>query len=1195
MEEGFVWKTRDAAEEMLAERRTAMEGMIVLEEGGTYDTTSLPLTSAMPVSEEFDSAVLIRHRLFHGKAGQIRRAFDAAASCVLRALATPRRQQQSASAAAPLPSASASSSAHLLLDDPDLPPVLRDWARLEESRRHTFDRTHHNKEYSKAVAGSAGGGGKKSKPDSSNPAAEPEAAPALSASGSNLAPSSGDSAGINAARPDAMMLMSSPSLPHGLPHNNPLPPTAVVSSSSASGDAAVEGGGGASQQQQQPPPPPPLAAPKFTRNTPASSAAALDFRFNSSRAILCAAGNLVFEALTPPPAPDHPFHLDALSVPQNPNVSSKSSTGTGKSKNPASAASLRATTSGSGLSPLQVNMGAVVVEAQLLSQRTVSVVENAVRRSELRSLYRKTNAEFDRHSAVDEQGFLQIPNPYLLLRQVTNEYDNADAAGQNDGDDEDLQIEKLGVPRRPNYLAKTESWKDAGLPRFLSILSRGAGHAIYHDYHWKSRHGRLADLLHHLPSKYGPHLIVTIEPDVPAFCQEFETAHCCGLVHRPSSALRAVAYRGTPEQRRVLRTRFFRSGDGLEASRWHVMVTSYTDLLQDFLHFSQIPLDSVVLDDGTLWMAAAHGDPNSALGSIWENLFAKNDQQIGLAGTGLTGDGTGGGGDESSSSWNFALDGRDLPESLVKDGWVGLTCRHRILTSSAMSLDVSRGQDKVPVSGLLSFVMPHFADVVREEWDRSRIASDADSMDHFRALLARSTVAHCVGYVEPLPSSDKSNLQEGQAILALNGKLEARERSDPAIPEVVFDDAFVSDGKINFSRRSCLSWLGRLESSWLRYELGKSMLQHILDAMKVSNRHGHICEEITTASSTTSSGATGQVVGTMAYRLAIRCCRHFGSEQGLRQHVSALHAPPGTWLCRTCGVDCLTSHSRTHHERSCGVPGQGSLILGEPGSGNVGATPTVGQGSTAGKSGVGKKKPGRSSSSQQASTAEEKDADGSFRVPGYRGVWVNQAGKHFVKIDGTRLNREGTEALWLFDNIDDAARKHDEVREKEKKGKLELNFKADGSRIVYEDITPASTSGLGGSATTVVPALSIINIKVRQQTFPWSWVHAMGLTSLRVGFLLAGYSRSKIVLHACCLQDLPPDVKPLLRDPRQTSRTGGNSKRHVYAYRGVCRQARKGHDRWQSQISFMGVNHYVRPLRTECSHAKAFQRLTFSS
>ena len=71
-------------------------------------------------------------------------------------------------------------------------------------------------------------------------------------------------------------------------------------------------------------------------------------------------------------------------------------------------------------------------------------------------------------------------------------------------------------------------------------------------------------------------------------------------------------------------------------------------------------------------------------------------------------------------------------------------------------------------------------------------------------------------------------------------------------------------------------------------------------------------------------------------------------------------------------------------------------------------------------------------------------------------------------------------------------------------------------------------------------------------------------------------------------QDLPPDVKPLLRDPRQTSRTGGNSKRHIYAYRGVCRQARKGHDRWQSQISFAGVNHYLGTFDSEWDAAAIY-------
>merc|ERR1712032_1294454 len=88
---------------------------------------------------------------------------------------------------------------------------------------------------------------------------------------------------------------------------------------------------------------------------------------------------------------------------------------------------------------------------------------------------------------------------------------------------------------------------------------------------------------------------------------------------------------------------------------------------------------------------------------------------------------------------------------------------------------------------------------------------------------------------------------------------------------------------------------------------------------------------------------------------------------------------------------------------------------------------------------------------------------------------------------------------------------------------------------------------LGGGASSVVPALSVINIK-----------------------------------------DLPKGVVPLLRDPRQTSRTGGNSKRHVYAYRGVCRQARKGHDRWQSQISFGGTNHYLGTFDSEWDAAAIY-------
>lgn len=179
----------------------------------------------------------------------------------------------------------------------------------------------------------------------------------------------------------------------------------------------------------------------------------------------------------------------------------------------------------------------------------------------------------------------------------------------------------------------------------------------------------------------------------------------------------------------------------------------------------------------------------------------------------------------------------------------------------------------------------------------------------------------------------------------------------------------------------------------------------------------------------------------------------------------------------------------------------------------AGAIPTVGQGATKGS----KKNTTRSPSTQNASG--DKDSDGSVRVFGYQGVWINNSGKHFIKMNGERYKEN--KKLVAFTSVEAAAKRYDEIvclTHDKSDPKILLNYKDDGSRNVYEDT--AGSGGLGGTSSNVVPALSVINI-----------------------------------------QDLPPGVKPLLRDPRQTSRTGGNSKRHVYAYRGVCRQARKGHDR----------------------------------
>jgi hypothetical protein len=421
---------------------------------------------------------------------------------------------------------------------------------------------------------------------------------------------------------------------------------------------------------------------------------------------------------------------------------------------------------------------------------------------------------------------------------------------------------------------------------------------------WPSRHGRIADLLRALSSNdqgddnFGPHLIVSTEPELNRFAQEFYdlNSHLRLIISNETKSLHALTYTGSKRRRRKLR-KYFSQASGLPEAPFHVLITSYDTFLEDYMHFCQLPFETVVLDDGVAWMATK--DQNSPLGSIWDSaMFSSNDHHVGLAGT-------------SFKEWDFLKD--EIPEAMIKEAWVGLTARHRIATASTFALKQRQSTELFPVSALLDFVAPQFSAVVKEEWDRSKICADASSMGHFRKLVARSVVVHS----SDSPVQDICTL----ALQALTGKLQSPDRSgDPLVPLVLSDDDFVSIGKVAFARRATLQWLGPPNQSWLRYELGSANFQHILDAMKLSNYHGHFCEEITTASSTTSSGATGQVAGSMAYRLAIRCGRHFGSEPGLRQHLSAQHAPPGTWLCRTCSSDCISSMARTHHERSCGQP-----------------------------------------------------------------------------------------------------------------------------------------------------------------------------------------------------------------------------------------------------------------------------------
>ena len=599
-----------------------------------------------------------------------------------------------------------------------------------------------------------------------------------------------------------------------------------------------------------------------------TSAATSDSRATVSKAVLCTAASIAFDLLTPA---FEGHDLDVVDVPQN---------------NPKN-------TSAEGNQPPTVNMGAVLLQAQTLGQRVASLAENSKRRSRQRYEYRRDNALY----AKSPRSVLQVANPF------------ASKKSSMDVDDEiDMNLDTMKFPTPPKGIGITEHWKSLCLPRFKSVLEKGSGHAVYCDVEWSTRHARIANLLEELAdSTWGPHLIVTTRPEVDAFAQEFDSVDSqMRLILRKSASddgLRVLTYTGSKSRRRKLREHFA-SATGSPDSSFHVMVTSYSDFLEDYLHLCQLPYQAVILDDGWSWLAAAHIDCNSSIGTIWEQgIFSTSDQYTGLAGT-------------MGKEWDFSDD--DLSRDQVKKACIGLTARHRILTSPSVYAGSRDSRHQGPVPGLVKFLLPHFPDTVGEEWDRSRIEQDAPSMGHLRKLAGRSIVVYQA-------SSQQNDLYQ-LALDGMNGKLPSGGRSrDPLVPVVIQDETFVADGKFSQSRRSALACFGPDSRSWMRYELGSASLQVIQDVMRSSGAHGYVCEEVVTASSLTSSGATGTVSGTMAYRLAVRCGRCFGSELGLRQHMAAMHAPPGTWLCRTCGVDCGTSPSRTAHERTCGQPPPGTF------------------------------------------------------------------------------------------------------------------------------------------------------------------------------------------------------------------------------------------------------------------------------
>ena len=958
----------------------------------------------------------------------------------------------------------------------------------------------------------------------------------------------------------------------------------------------------------------------------------IDSRSTAARAILCAAASLTFEKVTP----DYIFEglqvntylsekedshermrgngkIDVLDIPQNTHTVTAvagdigaDSAAFSPNMDASEAASAKTDTTTSARTP--INMGAVMMQAKIHADRAIRRAHDASRRSDARSKWRSScakrfhtvsKAEFDSRSAEGESDgassltspmqsiLLGLRNPFALH----HDSGKASLATNWVSDDDDEAFARIPSESVFDPLAlsesKTDTWSKACLPRLLSIMEVGAGHAIMHDLEWEGRAGRTADLLLAADArglgKAGPHLVITTQADIDKFRAVFQPAKI-GLVPPPKDnklSPVAIVYDGSPAHRRGLRMRYFATLHNVSFARtscdtssppphFDVILTTYAAFIADYAHFTRIPFHIVILDDGASWLGVADADPNGNLGKVYESgMWSRVNNHGGGAGVGI---GAGGVGDTADPSlWDFECDDGNAATSTIRnsdkkegkeafkaaDGstptlLLGLTSRHRIiLARTLVSTLVSTQSEvhfKLSVPSLLSFLIPQLFSVIREEWDRSRLHQCEESLAHIRKLICRSIVVHPGSSSASASAQIECNLM-ALAMDSLCGKSLLCDSVEKSINSVKSEDDFffdmVTSNHISQSRRNASIWLR--PGSSIREELASTCLEPILGAIASRHAAGYVCEEIVTASSLTPSGAGGFVVGPAAYKMAVRCGRTFGSEQGLRQHATSMHAPPGTWLCRTCGEDCSTSQARTQHERTCG------LIHESPsGSGHVnlsGGIPTVGQ---------GKGKKGGTGGGKARTGSLPRDKDGSFRVPRFRGVWVSNAGKHFVKVGDKRLtesdfNTEEIEeggvdapsgAIKFFDSAEDAGKAHDEIAKKigTSSSNVELNFNPDGSRIIYDDkhAAPGGMEVLGPGTSSVVPALSIINIR-----------------------------------------DLPPHVKPLLRDPRQTSRIGGQQKRHVYAYRGVCRQSRKGHDRWQSQISFAGTNHYLGTFDSE--------------
>ncbi|RHZ06234.1 hypothetical protein DYB31_007396 [Aphanomyces astaci] len=215
---------------------------------------------------------------------------------------------------------------------------------------------------------------------------------------------------------------------------------------------------------------------------------------------------------------------------------------------------------------------------------------------------------------------------------------------------------------------------------------------------------------------------------------------------------------------------------------------------------------------------------------------------------------------------------------------LGLRCRQRWLMLST--------EAKVDLRLLLHFVAPALFDSKQKTMAWGTAALDDVAVQSLRSIVQRV----CVGPSEALDEATRHTLDvtadERAVLMALD--------STPSIEYVLATPSKEDPSEMDYLEK---------------YKRRNSHAKIVVDTKRLMLRTPTTPMMFETPSSSIELSLPKPPVVDPKLIACKHCAKTFMTSSGLLKHTKSDHAPPGTWTCRKCGVDCGTMALRNAHER----------------------------------------------------------------------------------------------------------------------------------------------------------------------------------------------------------------------------------------------------------------------------------------